>query len=254
MGEQDGVKHYFIDSHSVEYEVTSSRFEHEALAVLKTEFIDNDIVVLVGGSGMFIDALCMGLDNIPSSIEMRREIQDEVDLKGITPLIEELKNSDPEYFAQVDTQNTMRIQRAIEVIRLTGEKYSKLRKKEPVPRPFKVHRIVIDHNRETLYERINLRVDLMMKAGLLKEVESVKDKRHFSSLNAVGYKELFDYLDGHSTLDEAVEKIKQNSRRYAKRQLTWFRRHPDAQWIKFGIEKDMLNAVLNYFEQNKSSH
>lgn len=220
---------------------------------METEFKDKDVVVLAGGSGMFIDALCIGLDNIPSSIEMRQTIKAEVDADGIEPLLKELKAADPEYFAQADTENPMRVQRAIEVIRLSGEKYSDLRKQEPTPRPFKVHRVVIDHDRKTLYDRINLRVDLMMEAGLLKEVESVLDKRHFSSLNTVGYKELFYYLDGHSSMDEAVEKIKQNSRRYAKRQLTWLRRHPDSQRINFGGEKDMVDAVLNYFEKNNYS-
>lgn len=194
------------------------------------------------------------MDNIPSSIEMRKTIQEEVDADGTLPLLEELKSKDPEYFAQVDTENPMRVQRAIEVIRLSGEKYSDLRKQEPTPRPFKVHRFVIDHDRKALYDRINLRVDLMMEAGLLKEVESVQNERHFSSLNTVGYKELFSYLDGDSSKDEAVEKIKQNSRRYAKRQLTWLRRHPDAQWLSFSGEKDMVDAVLNYFEKNNSSN
>ncbi|NRA10345.1 MAG: tRNA (adenosine(37)-N6)-dimethylallyltransferase MiaA [Crocinitomicaceae bacterium] len=249
--EQDGVTHYFIDSHSIKDEVTSYQFEEEAMKVLQEELESKDVVVLVGGSGMFIDALCIGLDNIPNSAEVKLQIQKELEENGLEPLLVELMESDPEYYEQVDKSNAMRIERAIEVIRLTGEKFSDLRKQKPSPRPFKVHRIVLNHDREVLYNRINLRVDLMMKAGLLEEAQSVQNQRHLSSLNTVGYKELFTYLDGHSTLEEAVEKIKQNTRRYAKRQLTWLRRHPESQWINHGAENDMLNAVINYFEKNQ---
>lgn len=249
----DGIKHYFIDSHSITDEISSSQFEQEALSVLATEFKNHDVIVLVGGSGMFIDALCIGLDNIPSSPEIKKVIQKELDEDGLEPLLVELMEKDPEYYEQVDKSNAMRIERAIEVIRLTGNKFSDLRKRKPKPRPFKTHRVVINHDREALYKRINLRVDLMMEAGLFDEVKSVQNQRHLSSLNTVGYKELFSYLDGHSSLEEAVEKIKQNSRRYAKRQLTWFRRHPEAQWVNYGSEKDMLNDVISNFEKNNSS-
>jgi len=246
----DGVKHYFIDSHSVEDEVSSSEFEQEALSVLETEFQQRDVVILVGGSGMFIDALCIGLDNIPSSPEIKQNIQKELKETGLEPLLVELMEKDPEYYNQVDKSNAMRIERAIEVIRSTGQKFSELRKQKPEPRSFKTHRVVINHDREKLYERINLRVDLMMEAGLMDEVKSVQNYRHLSSLNTVGYKELFTYLDGDSSLEEAVDKIKQNSRRYAKRQLTWFRRHPEAQWVNYGSEEGMLNEVISNFEKN----
>jgi tRNA dimethylallyltransferase len=249
--EQDAVPHHFINSHSIEEEVTSYQFEEEALNLLKEEFKTKDVVVLVGGSGMFIDALCIGLDNIPNSPEVKLKIQKELEENGLEPLLVELMESDPEYYEQVDKSNAMRIERAIEVIRLTGKKFSELRKQKPPPRPFKVHRIVLNHDRQVLYDRINRRVDIMIEGGLLEEVQSVQSQRHLSSLNTVGYKELFAYLDGHSALEEAVEKIKQNSRRYAKRQLTWFRRHPESQWIRYGAEKDMLNAVINYFEKNR---
>jgi len=248
--EMDGVKHYFIDSHSVEDEVSSSEFEQEALSVLETEFQQRDVVILVGGSGMFIDALCIGLDNIPSSPEIKQNIQKELKETGLEPLLVELMEKDPEYYNQVDKSNAMRIERAIEVIRSTGQKFSELRKQKPEPRSFKTHRVVINHDREKLYERINLRVDLMMEAGLMDEVKSVQNYRHLSSLNTVGYKELFTYLDGDSSLEEAVDKIKQNSRRYAKRQLTWFRRHPEAQWVNYGSEEGMLNEVISNFEKN----
>ena len=234
----------------MEDEVSSYKFEEAALAVLKEEFKSKDVAVLVGGSGMFIDALCIGLDNIPNSPELKKQIQEELETNGLEPLLVELMESDPEYYEKVDKSNAMRIERAIEVIRLTGQKFSDLRKQKPPPRPFKVHRIVLNHEREVLYERINKRVDIMMDSGLLQEVQFVQDQRHLSSLNTVGYKELFAYLDGQLTLDEAVDKIKQNSRRYAKRQLTWFRRHSESQWVNHSTEKDMLNEVINYFEKN----
>ena len=246
MEEQDGIQHYFIDSHQLEDEVTAAQYEKEALAVLEKEFNAHDYIILTGGSGMFIDALCIGLDNIPASKEMKATITAEYEKTGIEPLLLELKLKDPDYFVEVDQHNPMRIMRAIEVIRLTNKSYSSLRQREPAKRPFTTHRFVIDHEREKLYERINLRVDLMMKAGLLDEVKSVVDKSNLSSLNTVGYKEIFEHLKGECSLDEAIEKIKMNTRRYAKRQLTWFRRHEDAVWIKYTDQSTMTQEIMQH--------
>ena len=220
--------------------------------MLAEEFKHKDIIVLTGGSGMFIDALCIGLDNIPSSSELRDTIQEEYNENGLAPLLIELQEKDPEYYAQVDRDNAMRIIRAIEAIRLTGKKYSEIRLAKPSPRPFEVHRFVINHEREILYDRINRRVDIMMDEGLLDEVKSVHHLRHLSSLNTVGYKEIFTYLDGHCSLDEAIEKIKQNTRRYAKRQLTWFRRHPEAHWLYFADTNEMVDEILSVFGERKN--
>lgn len=244
LEEQGGIKHFFIDSNSVTDEVSSARFEREGLDVLNQLFETKNIVILVGGSGMFIDALCNGLDKIPADPNVKQTIQEEFDELGTLPLLEELKEKDPDYYNTIDKENPMRIIRAIEVIRITGKPYSKLRKAKPKKRPFQIHKFVINHDRETLYERINFRVDLMIKTGLIEEAKSVIEHRKLASLNTVGYKEVFDYLDGNSTLDEAITQIKQNTRRYAKRQLTWFRRHQDAIWIDFDTNEIMVESIL----------
>jgi tRNA dimethylallyltransferase len=248
--EMDGVPHYFIDSHYLKDEVTAAQFEREGLKLLEELFEEHQRVILTGGSGMFVDALCNGLDNIPTSRQLREELQLEVDQGNLSSLLEELKEKDPVYFEQVDRQNPVRVIRAVEVIRLTGKAYSELRKSAPKKRPFFVYRYVIDHDREFLYERINKRVDLMMEAGLLEEVKSVIQYRHLSSMNTVGYKELFNYLDGNCSLDEAIEMIKQNTRRYAKRQLTWLRRNPEAQWIPFSSTSEMTEQIIDHLQKN----
>jgi tRNA dimethylallyltransferase len=244
--EQDGVKHYFINSHSVKEEVSSAQYEKEAMAVLKEEFKTNDIIILTGGSGMFIDALCLGLDTIPASDELRSEINEEFKENGLTPLLDELKKNDATYFSEIDRKNPMRVIRAIEVIRLTGKPYSEQRGIMPQKRPFTIHRFVINHDREKLYTRINKRVDAMMDKGLLQEVESVFEYKELASLNTVGYKELFNYLDGKYSLEEAVAAIKQNTRRYSKRQLTWFRRHPEAVWIDYQNDSQMVGSLIEH--------
>lgn len=246
--EQNGIQHYFIDSHSVENEVSAAQFEKEALIQLNEIYLTNNIAILVGGSGMFIDALCIGLDPIPSSSELRNTINLELEKNGISSLLNELKEKDPVYFKEVDQQNPMRIIRAIEVIRLTNRPYSEFRIASPIKRPFKVHRFVINHSREKLYERINQRVDIMMAKGLLEEVKSVIQFRNLASLNTVGYKELFNYLDGKYKLEEAVQLIKQNSRRYAKRQITWFKRHPESIWLDFTNIDDMVKKIIKTIE------
>ncbi len=250
--EQQGILHHFIDSHNLEDEVTAAQYEKEGLAILEEEFKNKDVVVLVGGSGMFVDALCIGLDDIPTNPEMKRQIQTELEANGLAPLVAELSEKDPEYFEQVDQQNAARVMRAIEVIRITGKKYSELRKGSKKERPFNVHRFVLDHPREVLYDRINLRVDLMMEAGLEAEAKSVQHLRHLTSMNTVGYKELFAWFDGETDKETAINQIKQNSRRYAKRQLTWLRRHPESHWIKFTNSDSVVKEILSIFEEKRS--
>ena len=247
LEEQAGVQHHFIDSHSVTDEISSARFEKEGLEILEQLFTSTDIVILVGGSGMFIDALCNGLDNIPVDAVIKQHIQAEHDEYGTLPLLDELKEKDPLYFETIDKNNPTRIIRAIEAIRITGKPYSGLRKSQPKTRPFQVHKYVINHDRTFLYNRINLRVDLMLQAGLIDEVKSVLQYRNLSSLKTVGYTEIFDFLDGNCTLEEATDKIKKNTRRYAKRQLTWFRRHKDAVWINFDQNSKMTEAIISNF-------
>ncbi len=245
--EQDGITHHFIDSHSVKDELSAAQFEKQALEILDQEFLTKDVIIMTGGSGMFIDALCYGLDPIPTSQELKAAIQQEFESNGLEPLIDELKIKDPEYYHKVDKQNPMRVIRAIEVIRLTGKPYSDQRNNIPAKRNFKIHRYVINHPREKLYDRINLRVDMMIEKGLVEEVKSVIKFRNLTSLNTVGYKELFTYFDGECSLQEAIEKIKQNTRRYAKRQITWFKRHPESKWIDPEKNVELKNQVLNDF-------
>lgn len=231
--EQEGVTHYFINSHSLETPLTASAFAEEALQVLEKEFQTNDTIVLVGGSGLFIDALCVGLDKIPFNQEIRDGLNLEFNQFGLVSLIEELAIKDPEYFQQVDRSNAARVIRALEVIRNTGNTFSSyIAADTKSTRNFQSHYFVINHPREDLYQRIEKRVDLMLEAGLLEEVKSVKHLAHLQTLNTVGYSELFRYLSGDITYDIAVQLIKQNTRRYAKRQLTWFRRNPDAYWLE----------------------
>jgi len=248
LEEQSGIQHYFIDSHSVENEISAAQFEKEALIQLDEIFTSKDIAILVGGSGMFIDALCIGLDPIPSSLELRDAINLEFENSGISPLLEELEKKDPVYFKEVDQNNPMRVIRAIEVIRLTDKPFSAFRIANPTERPFKVHRFVINHPREKLYNRINKRVDSMIENGLLEEVKSVIKYRNLAPLNTVGYKEIFNYLDGKCELETAIELIKQNSRRYAKRQITWFKRHPESIWLDFTDIDDLTTKILNSIE------
>ncbi len=242
--EMDGIPHYFIDSHSLADEVTAAQFEREGLLLLDELFRQYDVVILTGGSGMFVDALCDGLDEIPTSKSLRNELQTLVENGKLDELLVELKEHDPVYYNQVDRKNPVRIVRAIEVIRLTGKPYSTLRTASPKKRPFHVHRFVIEHERTKLYDRINQRVHLMMENGLLEEVKSIQHLRGLSSMNTVGYSELFDFLDGKTTLDEAISLIQQNSRRYAKRQLTWLKRNPDAYWIPFTTTDGMLQQIV----------
>ncbi len=218
--------------------------------MLEKEFLNHDQLVLVGGSGMFIDALCYGLDEIPADKALREALTVELEEKGLTALLNELKAKDPEFYEQVDQKNPVRVLRAIEVIRLTGKTFTEMRKATRKQHPFEIVRFIIDHEREKLYQRINLRVDLMMENGLLEEVKSVYSKKHLNSLRTVGYSELFDFLDNKINLTEAVELIKQNSRRYAKRQLTWFRKHTEAHLIPFDTTDQMLLKVLNQLDNN----
>lgn len=248
--EMDGIKHYFIDSHSLTEEVTAANFEEEGLKVLESEFKSKDVIILTGGSGMFVDSLCNGLDKIPTDKKTREQLQTEFDLNGLNPLLKELSIADSEYYEIVDQQNPMRILRALEVTRTSGKTYTSFRKAKPTSRPFKVHRYAIDHERESLYKRINLRVDLMIEAGLLEEVNSVISHRNLTSMNTVGYKELFSYIDGEINLEDAISAIKQNSRRYAKRQITWIKRHPETQWIKWTNLNFMTTEILNNFSKS----
>lgn len=242
--EQEGVKHYFVDSHFLEDEVSSGRYANEVNELLENLFLTKDTVLMVGGSGMFIDAVCIGLDEIPSSHSHRNQLNEEFKEYGLENLLEELRVKDFAYFNIVDQSNPVRIIRALEAIRVSGKTMTDLRIKRQKTHNFEIKRFVIDHPREKLYDRINLRVDKMMANGLLDEVKSVYSKKGINTLKTVGYSEMFSFLDGEITLERAVELIKQNTRRYAKRQLTWFRRHQDTVWLKSTEVNNMLDEVV----------
>ncbi len=246
--EMGGVPHYFIDSHSITDQLTAGRFETEALALIEQELNNYPKIILVGGSGMFIDALCVGLDPIPTNEQIQLTLREELQERGLDLLLEELKESDPAFYAEVDRSNAARVLRALEVIRSTNKPFSEWRQRKPNPRPFEVIRFVIDHPREVLYERINQRVDQMIASGLIDEVKNVLAYRDLTALQTVGYKEVFEYLDGRDSLEQCIEKIKQHTRNYAKRQLTWFRRHPEAIWIPHTSVEKMTNQITQMID------
>lgn len=226
------AQHYFINSHIINELFSVGDFEKQGLALLEELFKAHDIVILVGGSGLYIKALCEGFDEIPQADEgVRERLNTELIDKGITPLQEELKRVDPAYYGEVDINNPQRVIRALEVYRTTGQPFSSYRKAITNPRPFKCVKIALDMPREVLYDRINRRVDIMVEQGLVDEVRSLIPYRHLNALNTVGYSELFDYFDEKLDLNTALDLIKQNTRRFAKRQLTWFRKDKEIHWL-----------------------
>jgi tRNA dimethylallyltransferase len=248
LEEQAGIKHYFIDSHSIHQPLTAAHFEKEALEILKTEFQQHETIILVGGSGLFIDALCHGLDDVPHDENIKNQLNTEFESQGLAPLLAELETKDPIFYAKVDLKNPMRIIRALEVIRITNKPFSSFHAFESKKRPFEFQKFVIDLPRELLYERINIRVDVMVENGLLQEVQDLLAWQNLSALNTVGYAELFDYFNHKISLEEAIELIKRNSRRYAKRQLTWFRRDEKAIWIQELTTENQVQKIISSTE------
>jgi tRNA dimethylallyltransferase len=244
FSEMQGIKHYFIDSHSVENELTAATFAKEANEVLRKEFENYPIIVLTGGSGMYVNALCNGLDNIPVSMEERKKLNTEYNLNGINTLLNELEILDPLYFSRVDKANPMRLIRALEVIRATGKPYSSFINQKRPKAFFEVVRFEIQHPRAQLYERIEKRVDEMIRLGLLDEVKSLQAYRMAMPLKTVGYRELFDYLDGKIDFQHAVELIKQHTRNYAKRQVTWLRKNSHSVAIPFSAIDEMSRLIV----------
>lgn len=220
----EGVRHHFISSHSVQEVVSAGRYERECLALLNTLFQAKDIVIMTGGTGLYIDAVCFGLDDIPSiDPAIREELMARVAQEGLVNLQVELRERDPVYAATADLQNTQRVVRALEVCLGTGQPFSSFRRQQTAPRPFDIKLTALDRPRDELYARIDARVDAMLQAGLLDEVRSLLPYRDHLALRTVGYQEVFAHFDGEYEHDEMVTRIKQNTRRYAKRQLTWFR-------------------------------
>jgi tRNA dimethylallyltransferase len=240
--------HYFINSLSINESFTVADFEKQALALLHELFKTKDVLILVGGSGLYIKAICEGFDDIPSAEpEIRDKLNHEFSKNGIIHLQEKLKQADPVYYAQVDINNPQRIIRALEVFESTGKPFSSYRLSNTNKRPFNIIKIGLDIHRELLYQRINHRVDDMIQQGLVDEVKSLLPYRHLNALNTVGYSEIFDYLDAKTDLNFAIASIKQNTRRFAKRQLTWFRKDKDMHWFEANdqLRNELLNFLLN---------
>jgi tRNA dimethylallyltransferase len=238
------VKHYFINTKNVNELFGAGHFEKEAIPLLDRLFEEHQLVFVVGGSGLYIDALLYGVDEFEDvPIDVREKLNAELDEKGIEPLQDELKEKDPVYAQTVDLNNSQRVIRALEVCRHTGKPYSSFLKKRKTERNFEAIKLFINTDREILYDRINKRVDDMMKQGLLDEVKGLLNYKNVNALKTVGYKELFDHLDGLYTLEEAVTKIKQHTRNYAKRQITWFKNQDD--WENFSpTDLEKIKAFL----------
>ncbi|PTQ99316.1 tRNA dimethylallyltransferase [Mucilaginibacter yixingensis] len=226
------AKHYFVDSHSIHDNFNVGGFEQEGLQLLNELFKTHDVVVMVGGSGLYVKAITEGFDDLPATDPAIRErLNAELADHGISYLQEKLKAADPVYYEQVDLNNPQRIIRALEVYEATGQPFSSFRKSAQKKRDFEVLKLGVSMPREVLYNRINLRVDEMAKQGLVDEVRALLPYRHLNALQTVGYTEIFDYLDGTTDLPTAIELIKQNTRRFAKRQMTWFNRDKEVIWL-----------------------
>lgn len=226
------AKHYFVHHISIEDKYDVADYEHDVLQLLDKLFKTHDVVIMTGGSGLFIDAVCNGIDAMPDvEPEIREKVEKLYHDEGLLGMQEVLKLLDPDYYAIVDQQNPRRLQRALEVCYQTGKPFSSFRSGNTVQRDFDIKKYAILWDRQELIERIDKRVDMMMEQGLLEEAKALYPKRHLNALNTVGYKELFAYFDGGCSLKEAVEQIKIHTRQYAKRQMTWLRKDIGYQWI-----------------------
>ena len=241
------VRHYFVGTLNIGDYYSASMYEQDVMTLLGQLFKTSDYVLLSGGSMMYIDAVCNGIDDIPTVDEktrtlMKRRLAEE----GLEKLVEELRRIDPEHYEVVDRQNPRRVVHALEICHMTGQTYTSFRKAEKKQRPFEIIKIGLNREREELYNRINSRVDSMMEQGLLKEAEEMLPYRQANALNTVGYKELFSYFDGIWELDEAVERIKGNTRRYARKQLTWFKRDQQMKWFHPDEQEQIMKYISEY--------
>ena len=239
------ARHYFVGTKSILDYYNASMYEQEVLALLQDS--PSAIALLSGGSMMYIDAVCNGIDDIPTVREdIREEMKRRYKEEGLEALCEDLRRLDPEHYAIVDRQNYRRVIHALEICYQTGCTYTSFRTQARKERPFHIIKIGLNRDREELYDRINARVDAMMAQGLLQEAEALYPQRQLNALNTVGYKEMFDYIDGRWSLYEAVERIKGNTRRYARKQLTWFKRDPEVRWFHPDNKEEILNYITQY--------
>ena len=247
------VKHYFVGTLSLNDYYSASLFEQQTMEILEREFAKSDYALMAGGSMMYIDAVCNGIDDIPTVDDVTREtLKSRLANEGLETLVEELRHLDPEYYEIVDKQNPRRVVHGLEICLMTGKTYTSFRKREKKQRPFRIIKIGLNREREELYNRINLRVDQMMDEGLLDEARNLYPMRHMNALNTVGYKEMFAYLDGKWTLEEAVERIKGNTRRYARKQLTWYKKDEQIRWFHPDEKENIISYISQDYEQRNN--
>ena len=238
------VKHYFVGTLKLTDYYSAAQYESDVISLLEELFKGNDTILLTGGSIMYIDAICKGIDDIPTvDNDTRRMMMEKYEKEGLERLCAELKLLDPEYYSIVDLKNPKRVIHALEICYMTGKTYTSFRTGNKKQRPFDIIKIGLCREREELYERINRRVDIMINDGLVDEVKSVYQYRNLNSLNTVGYKEIIQYLDGNCTLDFAIEKIKQDSRIYSRKQMTWFKRDNEITWFHPDNEEEIMNFI-----------
>ena len=241
--QQERTKHYFVGTHKLTDYYSASLYEQDVIQLLDKLFEDSDIAILTGGSMMYIDAVCNGIDDIPTVDENTREtMKRRLATEGLPSLVEELKQLDPEHWNIVDRNNPRRVVHALEICHMTGKTYTSFRKNEKKKRPFNTIKIGLTLPREMLYNRINARVIDMINNGFVEEARKVYPLRGLNSLNTVGYKELFDYFDGNISLDDAIFKIQSNTRRYARKQLTWYKKDENMKWF----EPNNVEEILKY--------
>lgn len=238
------VEHYFVGSHHIEDYYSAAMYEQDVIRLLEKLFKTHHVVVMSGGSMMYIDAVCQGIDDIPTIDESTRSLfKEKLNREGLSSLSEQLKELDPEYWKIVDKQNPRRVIHALEICHMTGKTYTSFRKNTKKERPFNIVKIGLNRPREELYNRINERVLLMMEQGLEDEARSVYPQRELNALNTVGYKELFAYMDGEISREEAIRQIQSNTRRYMRKQLTWFKKDETTQWFSPNNLEDILNCI-----------
>ena len=244
--QRERIIHYFVGTLELPDYYSASQFEQDVMALCKKLFLTHDSILMTGGSMMYIDAVTKGIDDIPSvHPEIRETVWQEYEKKGLSPFVEELKKKDPLHYEEVDLNNYKRVIHAIEICRQTGLPYSFFRTKKQKERPFKIIQVGLTREREELYDRINQRVDQMITDGLVEEAKRVYPYHQYNSLNTVGYKELFSYFNGEWPLNAAIEKIKRNSRVYARKQMTWFKRDKGIEWFHPKQEEEIKQYILS---------
>ena len=242
-------KHYFIGQLTPGDYYSAARYEEEVMSLLEKEFPHHPTMLMSGGSMMYIDAVCNGIDDIPTVDDVTRAmVLDKYEREGIEKLSDELRILDPEYYREADIKNPKRVMHALEICYMTGKRYSSFRKRQKKERPFRIIKIGLQRDREELYERINRRVDMMIEQGLIEEVKSFSHLKYHNSLNTVGYKEIFKYLDGEWTLPFAIEKIKQNTRIYSRKQVTWYRKDEEITWF----HPSDIDSIIKHIEEQRT--